>query len=105
LYNIVIKNVENKYEYNELIKVFLRPDQFESFTEAEFAEKESNDVDNPQNNAVAKNDVAKKTQKILLPNPTGNNHKKKIGPNAKLKQPAGRPKYIIPLMKDKYVTK
>ena len=42
MYNIVIKNVENKYEYNELIKVFLRPDQFESFTEAEFAEKESN---------------------------------------------------------------
>lgn len=67
------------------------------------AEKESNDVDNPQNNAIAKNDVAKKTQKILLPNPTGNNHKKKIGQNAKLKQPAGRPgrpKYIIPLMKD-----
>lgn len=68
-------------------------------------EKKAKDVDNPQNNAVAKNDVAKKTQKILLPNPTGNNHKKKIGPKAKLKQPAGRPKYIIPLMKDKYVTK
>ena len=39
MYNIVIKKIENKYEYNELIKVFLRPDQFVSYTESEYAEQ------------------------------------------------------------------
>ena len=39
MYNIVIKNIENKYEYNELIKVFLRPDQFAAYTESEYAEQ------------------------------------------------------------------
>ena len=38
MYNIVIKNIDNKYEFNELIKVFLTPDQFVSYTEAEYAE-------------------------------------------------------------------
>ena len=35
MYNILIKNIKNKYEYDELIKVFLRPDQFRSLTEEE----------------------------------------------------------------------
>ena len=39
LYKILLKNIEKKYEYDELIRVFLRPDQFESFTETEYAEK------------------------------------------------------------------
>ncbi len=38
MYNIVIKNIDNIYEYNELIKVFLTPDQFVSYTEADYTE-------------------------------------------------------------------
>ena len=41
MYNIIIKNVENKYDYGELIKIFLRPEDFHFYTEAEFAEKEA----------------------------------------------------------------
>ena len=36
MYKILLKNIEKKYEYVELIKVFLTPDQFEAFTEREF---------------------------------------------------------------------
>ncbi len=40
MYKIILKNVENKYDYGELIKIFLRPEEFRFFTEAEFAETE-----------------------------------------------------------------
>lgn len=36
MYKILLKNIDKKYEYVELIKVFLTPDQFEVFTEREF---------------------------------------------------------------------
>lgn len=39
MYNIIIKNVENKYDFAELIKIFLRPEEFNAYTEAEYAEK------------------------------------------------------------------
>ncbi|MGN1413639.1 MAG: coproporphyrinogen dehydrogenase HemZ [Anaerovoracaceae bacterium] len=38
MYKILLKEIEKKYEYVELIKVFLTPDQFEAFTDAEFEE-------------------------------------------------------------------
>ena len=41
MYNIIIKNVENKYDYGELIKIFLRPEEFNFYTEVELAEKEA----------------------------------------------------------------
>ncbi len=40
MYNIIIKNAQNKYDYGELIKIFLRPEDFRLYTEAEFAETE-----------------------------------------------------------------
>ena len=40
MYNIIIKNVENKYDFAELIKIFLRTEEFNAYTEAEYAEKE-----------------------------------------------------------------
>ncbi|MGN0719879.1 MAG: coproporphyrinogen dehydrogenase HemZ [Anaerovoracaceae bacterium] len=36
MYKILLKNIDKKYEYVELIKVFLTPDQFEVFIEREF---------------------------------------------------------------------
>lgn len=45
MYNILFKNIENKYEYNELIKVFLHPDQYQSFTEEEY-EASRDTIDN-----------------------------------------------------------
>ena len=41
MYKIILKNVEKKYDYGELIKIFLRPEDFHFYTEAEFAEKEA----------------------------------------------------------------
>ena len=38
MYNIILKAVENKYDYNELIKIFLNPDSFHAYTEAEINE-------------------------------------------------------------------
>lgn len=43
MYNFVIENVSNKYEYAELIKIFLSPDDFAMYTEAEFAELSEKD--------------------------------------------------------------
>ena len=43
LYNILIKNIENKYEYDELIKVFLPPDQFCSYTQSEYNQRFENE--------------------------------------------------------------
>lgn len=36
LYNFIIKNIINKYDFTELIKVFLSPEDFKTFTEAEY---------------------------------------------------------------------
>ena len=36
LYNILIENITDKYDFNELIKVFLRPDEYRLFTEKEY---------------------------------------------------------------------
>ncbi len=33
LYNVVIHHIENKYEYNELLKIFLKPEEFEVCSE------------------------------------------------------------------------
>ncbi len=38
MYNIILNAVENKYEYNELIKIFLNPESFRTYTEAEIKE-------------------------------------------------------------------
>lgn len=38
MYKILIKNIEKKYDYAELIKIFLRPDEFELYTEEELDE-------------------------------------------------------------------
>ena len=40
LYNIILRNVENKYDFAELIKIFLRPEEFTLYTETELAEAE-----------------------------------------------------------------
>ena len=40
MYNIIIKNIENKYDFVELIKIFLRPEEFHAYTEAEYRETE-----------------------------------------------------------------
>lgn len=36
MYNIVIRNITDKYDYNELIKIFLNPDDYRLFTEEEY---------------------------------------------------------------------
>ena len=36
MYNFVIRNIANKYDYTELIKIFLSPEEFELYTEDEF---------------------------------------------------------------------
>ena len=48
LYNIILRNVENKYDFAELIKIFLRPEEFTLYTEAELAdaEKQAEAVEN-----------------------------------------------------------
>ncbi len=36
MYNIRIQNIDNKYDYSELIKIFLPPNRFRAFTETEY---------------------------------------------------------------------
>ena len=36
MYNFVIRNITNKYDFTELIKIFLSPDEFSAYTENEF---------------------------------------------------------------------
>ena len=43
MYNIVIENITDKYEYGELIKIFLRPDEYRLFTEGEYEGPSSED--------------------------------------------------------------
>ncbi len=57
MYKILIKNIENKYEYNELIKVFLRPDQFDSYTENEYLEAYPRGIDEEIDTLVVFNEV------------------------------------------------
>ena len=45
MYSIILKNVENKYDYSELIKIFLRPEEFHAYTEREYADKEPSEED------------------------------------------------------------
>ena len=45
MYNFVIKNISNKYDFTELIKVFLTPDEFRVYTESEFSEIRPEDRD------------------------------------------------------------
>lgn len=45
MYNIILKNIENKYDYNELIKIFLRPEEFHTYTEAEFEDRDRTEDD------------------------------------------------------------
>ncbi len=54
LYNIILKNVENKYDYGELIKIFLRPEEFTLYTEAELAEAEA--VENTDSERIVFNE-------------------------------------------------
>ena len=46
MYNILIENIKNKYEYEELIKVFFRPDQFRLFTEEDYGKLEGAEKEN-----------------------------------------------------------
>lgn len=36
MYNFVIRNITNKYDFTELIKIFLSPDDFSAYTQKEF---------------------------------------------------------------------
>ena len=36
MYNFVIRNITNKYDFTELIKIFISPDEFSAYTEEEF---------------------------------------------------------------------
>ena len=36
LYNIIIDNIQDKYDYNELIKIFLRPEDYRLFAGQEY---------------------------------------------------------------------
>ena len=36
MYNFVIRNITNKYDFTELIKIFLSPDDFSAYTQEEF---------------------------------------------------------------------
>lgn len=36
MYNIIIDGITDKYEYNELIKIFLKPEEYTLFTETEY---------------------------------------------------------------------
>ena len=38
MYNILISDIENKYDYAELIKIFLKPEDFELYTVNEFGQ-------------------------------------------------------------------
>jgi len=44
LYKIVLKGITNKYEYEELIKMFLRSDQYQLFCDTDEITEEKNDV-------------------------------------------------------------
>lgn len=44
MYRIKLNNVNDKYDYNELVKIFLQPDQYELYGEGETLAFESNDI-------------------------------------------------------------
>ena len=43
MYNFVIKNITNKYDFAELVKIFLTPEEFSAYTDDEFAELSPNE--------------------------------------------------------------
>lgn len=43
MYKIIIEGIENKYEYDELIKIFLKPDSYDLFVEPEFEKADNAD--------------------------------------------------------------
>lgn len=45
MYNIVIKKITDKYDYSELIKIFLPPQEFALFTEEEYSTHEADESD------------------------------------------------------------
>lgn len=44
MYRIKLNNVNDKYDYNELVKIFLQPDQYELYGEDEILVAENNDI-------------------------------------------------------------
>ena len=59
MYKILLKQIEKKYEYVELIKVFLTPDQFEALTESEL-ESEGNVPDTTSDSWIIINESGSK---------------------------------------------
>jgi len=45
LYKIVLQNIENKYDFNELTKIFISEGEYELYTDTEFAQSESMSCD------------------------------------------------------------
>ena len=56
LYKILIKSIEKKYDYAELIKIFLRPDEFTLYAETEYDEYVQNEAEPLVFNERASND-------------------------------------------------
>ncbi len=70
MYNIVVHNIENKYEYNELLKIFLKPEDFNVLFEDE-VDKGSSDTeiieinkDNLGDKNLIKQEIYQKLSKI-----------------------------------------
>lgn len=57
MFNILVKNIENKYDYNELIKVFLPPEQFECFNEDELDEIDDKTIIVNEQGCTDKNEI------------------------------------------------
>ena len=43
MYNIIINNINDKYDYNELIKIFLKPAEYRLFTKNEYEGPQDDD--------------------------------------------------------------
>ncbi len=56
MYKILIKSIEKKYDYAELIKIFLKPDEFTLYAETEFDEYVQNEAEPLVFNEGASND-------------------------------------------------
>lgn len=44
MYNIIIKNVTDKYDYNELLKIFLKPDEFKVYGDDDAVDMNADDA-------------------------------------------------------------
>ena len=71
MYRIKLNNVNDKYDYNELVKIFLQPDQYELYGEGETLAFESNDIfiEINHQNSEDKNHI--KIGYVLLEKPSG----------------------------------